>query len=405
LNPEPSKRGGPSLRSIQGGARLVFDSVAGITNAVEGVHKSIVRGPIAASVYALIRGINAGLRLGVDCSLALLPDSRDDKHTGSAAELRAIAALNGAFGDHLQATANPLAIPMTLLCDGVALSLEPEALATALPRPSNHLVLMVHGLGMSELGWSRPGAPPIGTSLQQSLDCTPLYLRYNSGRHISSNGRELAALLDVLFNVWPVPIESLSLIGHSMGGLVIRSACWYAADSQSSWLPALRRVVCLGTPHHGAPLEWAGHALDLVLQQTPFTRPLALGRYRSAGIKDLRYGNLLDEDWQGWHPDRPGRDRRKPVPLLPDVDYYFVAATLGAHLRDPLGVLLGDMLVHHRSAVGYHRDKSRRLNVKPEHCRVFHERNHFDLLSDPLVHQQLIAWWPGDESQTPRLST
>lgn len=404
MSAQRMKRGAPSLRSIQGGARLVFDSVAGVTNAVEGVHRSIARGPIAASVYAIIRGINAGLRLGVDRSLALLPDSPDQEHRGAATELRAIAALNGAFGDHLEATANPLAIPMTLLSDGAALTLEPEALAAALLRPGKHLVLMVHGLGMSELGWSRPGAPAIGTSLQQSLDCTPLYLRYNTGRHISSNGRELAVMLDGLFRAWPVPIESLSLIGHSMGGLVIRSACWYAAEARSSWLPALRRVVCLGTPHHGAPLEWAGHALDLVLQQTPFTRPLALGRHRSAGIKDLRYGNLLDEDWQGWHPDRPGRDRRKPVALLPDVDYYFVAATLGAHSRDPLGVLLGDMLVRHGSAMGHHKDESKRLKVNPEHCRVFHERNHFDLLSDPLVHQQLIAWWPGGGSQTPRLS-
>ncbi|MDO8862916.1 alpha/beta fold hydrolase [Haliea sp. E1-2-M8] len=381
------------MHTIQGGLRLAFDSVAGVTNAVEGVHKSIARGPIAASVYAIIRGVNGALRQGVDRSLALLPGSMVANHTGSAAELRAIAALNGAFGDHLEATANPLAIPMTLLCDSTVLCLEPEALAAAIPRPASHVALMVHGLGMSELGWSRAGAPALGSSLQQALGCTPLYLRYNSGRNVSCNGRELAALLDALFRAWPVPLESLSLVGHSMGGLVIRSACWYAEQAKMPWLPALRRIVCLGTPHHGAPLERAGHALDLMLQQTRFTRPLALGKYRSAGIKDLRFGNLLDEDWEGWHPDRPGRDRRRAVPLMPSVDYYFVAATLGAHLRHPLGVLLGDMLVRTDSAVGYHKDTSRCLEVNPEHCKVFHERNHFALLSDPRVHQQLIQWW------------
>lgn len=390
---QPIKRGAPSVRTVRGGLRLVFDAVAGVTNAVEGVHKAIARGPIAASVYAIIRGVNATLRQGVERSLALLPAPLLADHSVPANELRAIAALNGAFGDHLEATANPLALPMTVLSDGAALCLEPEALAAAIPRAGNHVVLMVHGLGMSELGWSRAGAPALGSSLQQATGCTPLYLRYNSGRHISCNGRELAALLDTLFRAWPVAIESLSLVGHSMGGLVIRSACWYAERADLPWLAQLRRVACLGTPHHGAPLERAGHALDLALQQTPFTRPLALGKYRSAGIKDLRYGNLLEEDWQGWHPDRPGRDRRRLVPLLKDVDYYFIAATLGAHQRHPLGVLLGDMLVRTDSAVGYHRDTSRCLNVNPEHCRVFHERNHFDLLSDPRVHQQLAQWW------------
>lgn len=393
MSSHPTKRGGLSVRTARGSLRLAFDAVAGVTNAVEGVHKAIARGPIAASVYATIRGINAALRQGVDASLALLPGPADGDPAGSTAELRAIAALNGAFGDHLEATANPLAIPMTVLSNGVELSLEPAALAAAIPDPGNHLVLMVHGLGMSELGWSRAGAPTLGSSLQQGAGCTPLYLRYNSGRHISCNGRELAGLLDALFAAWPVPIESLSLVGHSMGGLVIRSACWYAALTDTPWVATLRRVACLGTPHHGAPLERAGHALDLALQQTPFTRPLALGKHRSAGIKDLRYGNLLDEDWQGSHPDRPGRDQRRLVPLLQGVDYYFVAATLGAHPRDPLGVLLGDMLVRKDSAVGYHKDVSRCLSVNPEHCRVFHERNHFDLLSDPRVHQQLVQWW------------
>ena len=138
----------------------------------------------------------------------------------------------------------------------------------------------------------------------EELGCTPLYLRYNTGRHISTNGQEFAQLLEQLCEAWPVPVESLSLIGHSMGGLVIRSASWYAQQAQSTWLQHLQRVVCLGTPHHGSPVERAGHALDRAMQRIPYTEPLALGRRRSAGIKDLRHGDLLDEDWQGHHPDR-----------------------------------------------------------------------------------------------------
>jgi pimeloyl-ACP methyl ester carboxylesterase len=379
----------PSIKTVKGGTRLVFDSVVGITNVVEGMHASIARGMISASVYSIIRGVTGALREGVDTSLNLAPSS-DHR---SAAETRTVAALNGAFGDHLETTGNTLALSMSLFSGDSPLDLNPAALAASLPQASGHLVVMVHGLSLSELSWRRQDAPDIGSQLQEELGCTPLYLRYNSGRHISSNGQQLAALLDQLCEAWPVPVESLSLIGHSMGGLVIRSACWYADQAHNIWLQHLQRVVCLGTPHHGSPLEKAGHALDLAMQSIPYTAPLALGRQRSAGIKDLRHGNLRDEDWQDYHPDQPGSDTRQAVPLLPNVDYYFAAASVGRDRQDPLGQLLGDLLVRLDSAVGSHQDDARRINIKPENCRVFHEKNHFDLLDDERVHRQIIDWF------------
>ena len=251
----------------------------------------------------------------------------------------------------------------------------------------------MHGLSLSELSWSRKGAPCIGGRLEEELGCTPLYLRYNTGRHISTNGQELAELLGQLCEAWPVPVESLSLIGHSMGGLVIRSACWYAEKAQSSWLQRLQRVVCLGTPHHGSVVAKAGHALGVAMQKIAYTEPLDLGRHRSVGIKDLRHGDLLDEDWQGHDPDQPRPDTRRLVPLLPNVDYYFAAATLGRDRNDPLGHLLGDLLVRLDSAVGSHSDDLRKLDIEPENCRVFHEKNHFDLLDDERVHRQIIDWF------------
>jgi pimeloyl-ACP methyl ester carboxylesterase len=282
---------------------------------------------------------------------------------------------------------------MTLMTTAAALTLEPAALAEALPQANPHLVILVHGLSLSELGWSRKGNPSIGDRLQDELDYTALYLRYNTGRHISTNGRQFAQMLEQLCEAWPVPVESLSLIGHSMGGLVIRSASWYAGESRYRWLARLRRVVCLGTPHHGSPLERAGHAFDLAMQKLPYTEPLAFGRHRSAGIKDLHHGDLLDQDWQEHHPRRPRQDRRQAVPLLEGVEYYFAAATLGRHRHDPLGYLLGDLLVRLDSAVGSHKDDLRRLAINPENCRVFHEKNHFDLLDDKRVHQQIIDWF------------
>jgi len=399
-----------SLRTVQGGTRLVFDSVEGVTNAVEQMHANIVATPlawlsgseppakphglIAAGVYSTIRGINHGLREGFDGGYRVLPER--GAQLQSKTEIRAVAALNGVCGDHLEATGNTLATTMRLMTPQHALQLEPDALRASLPQASPHLVIMVHGLSLSELGWSRDGKQDIGTRLASEFDCTPLYLRYNTGRHISTNGREFNTLLEQLCATWPVPVEPIPLVGHSMGGLVIRSTCWYAQQEQATWLPALQRVVCLGTPHHGSPLEKAGHLLDRVMLKTPYTAPLAFGRKRSAGIKDLRHGNLLDEDWSGHDMDSTGHDQRRAVPLLENVDYYFAAATLGKDLNDPIGHFIGDLLVRLDSAVGSHRDDLHHVDIKLENCRVFHEKNHFDLIDDARVHQQVVDWFRGE---------
>ncbi len=398
-----------SIQTLHGGSQLIFDSVEGITNTVEQMHETIARralswssapgepdtahGLIASAVYSTIRGVNSMLCQGADKAFALLPKMAGGDAVQSSAEIRAIAALNGALGDHLEATANTLALPMVLTTPAQQLPLTKEALASAIPQASPHLVILLHGLSMSELCWSGKETPCMGSRLQDELGYTALYLRYNSGRHISTNGQEFADLLEQLCEVWPVPVESLSLIGHSMGGLVIRSACWYADKARSKWLKQLERVVCLGTPHHGSPVAKAGHALTLAMEKIPYVEPLAFGRQRSAGIKDLRHGDLLDQDWQGHHSDHARPDTRQPVPLLPDVDYFFAAATLGQDEHDPIGHALGDLLVRLDSALGSHSDDLRHLNINPENCRVFHEKSHLDLLSDEQVHRQIVEWF------------
>lgn len=394
---------------VRGSTKLVFDSVAGITSAVEGMHETIARHPlpwspqpeqptrahglIAATVYSSIRGVNGLVREGVDLSMALLPQTTGEPQTNEAA-IKAIAAANGVLGDHLEATGNPLATPMQLMTPQYPLTLDEASLAAAMPKASGHLVVFLHGLSMSELCWSRKGATSMGERLHEGLGSTPLYLRYNTGRHISTNGQEFTEQLEQLCAHWPVPVKSLSLIGHSMGGLVIRSACWYAQQGgDSQWLPHLKRVVCLGTPHHGSPVARAGHSLNSAMESIAYVRPLAFGRRRSAGIKDLRHGDLLDEDWRDHHPDASRPDVRRPVPLLPSVEYYFAAASLGRDRHDTLGHILGDLLVRMDSATGSHRDELRHLNIKEENCHVFHETNHLDLLNDPLVHQQVLDWF------------
>ena len=396
-----------NIQTLQGTSHLVFDSVDGITNMVEQMHETISRHPlpwsstpapapglIAPAVYSAIRGANGLLRESfTHLSQAIGDGNVSDSH--SIPKTKFIAALNGAIGDHLEDTGNPLAIPMGFTMAGNSISPDTESIRLALGQVSPHVVILVHGLCLSELGWNDAGKSGVVSQLREQLGYSVLSLRYNSGRHISTNGKELTQLLDSVYQNWPVPIESLSLVGHSMGGLLIRSACHYADQSDSSWLPCLQRVVCLGTPHHGSPVEKAGHSLNLALQSNAYTEPLAIGRHRSNGIKDLHYGNLLDQDWLGNNAGKPRRDNRTLVPLLTDVDYYFGAANLRpAH--DRLAYVLGDLLVSLDSAMGWHADVQRRLAIRPENCRVFHTSSHFDLLFDEQVHHQIIKWFKAD---------
>jgi pimeloyl-ACP methyl ester carboxylesterase len=204
--------------------------------------------------------------------------------------------------------------------------------ATALDAAASpYLLLLIHGLCMNDTQWRRQWHDH-GAYLAQALGCTPIYLRYNSGCHVSQNGREFPQQLERLVAAWPVPLARITPVGHSMGGLVARSAIQLAREAGQGWPALLRELVFLGTPHHGAPLKRAGHGVDVLLGSTLFTAPFVrLGQLRSAGITDLRHGYVTDTDWQsaagkGW---RAGfEDRREPLPLPDGAACFAVAATL-----------------------------------------------------------------------------
>jgi PGAP1-like protein len=296
------------------------------------------------------------------------------------------------LGDYLAATANPLATPMSLRCSGRPLAPQPDALAASLPGVGGRLLVLVHGLCMNDLQWRRKGHDH-GQALARDHGYSPVYLRYNSGLHVSINGHALAAMLEQLVAAWPRPIERLVLLGHSMGGLLLRSALHQGAMAGHAWPARVGDLVCLGTPHHGAPLERAGHWVDLLLGATPYAAPFArLGKVRSAGITDLRHGLLLDEDWVGRDRFERGADRRQAVPLPAHVRCWAVAATLGERSGDLKDRLLGDGLVPLDSALGRHPDPRRTLAFTEERQWVGHGMNHMDLLNRAEVYAQLRRW-------------
>jgi len=386
----------------RGLARLGVDAVVGITDIVEAMHLTILSRPgivgpataghtggITGFVYRSVRGTARVVGHGLDAGLRLLPAA---KATAPRQQHREawLAALGGVWGDHLLETGNPLAIPMCLRYHGRALDLDDLPLDGQIHHASGRVAVMLHGLCMNDLQWSRHGHDH-GVMLERELGYTPVHLHYNSGRHISHNGAEFANLLGQLMAAWPVPVQELVIVGHSMGGLVARSAI-HRAQGQA-WLDKLTRLVFLGTPHHGAPLERGGRMIDVMLGISPYGAPLArLGKARSQGITDLRYGNLQQSDWQagGRHAQR--HDDRHPTPLPAGVQVFLAAATTGERAGNLRDKLVGDGLVPLASALGQHRDPAMALNVPAAHRLVVTSANHWDLLNRPEVAAKLLDW-------------
>jgi pimeloyl-ACP methyl ester carboxylesterase len=381
------------LSDLRGYSRLAVEATIGMTDLVETMHHNIARVPgvlgtptqertrgITGLVYRIIRGVTHRVGGGID-ALAQLAPQRDPAASSTQREA-VLAALNGILGDHLAASGNPLAIPMRLRRDGQPLALNPQALAAAIPQPSGKVLLLAHGLCLNDLQWRRKGHDH-GEALAAGAGFTPVYLHYNSGFHISTNGRALAGLIESLLRAWPVPVDELVLLGHSMGGLVARSACHYGKVAGHDWPRHLRKLVFLATPHHGAPLEKGGNWVDVVLGASPYTTALArLGKVRSAGITDLRHGSLLDEDWE----------QPSAVPLPDGVQCYAAGASIAKRARRLSDELLGDGLVPLSSALGQHADPGRALSFPESRQWIGYGMSHFDLLERRDVYEQIHQW-------------
>ncbi len=393
------------MSDLRGASRLAVHAVTGITGLVEALHGAIARkytrlaGPVLGStidgvtdaVYQSIRGVTRSIGAGLDHALGAI-DPVLHRLESSPTREALVAALNGVLGDYLVESKNSLAISMHLRRHGQPLEMTRGALAAAIAEPSSKVVVLVHGLCMNDLRWARKGHDH-GVALERDLGFTAVYLHYNSGLHVSTNGREFANMLGALAAAWPVPLEKLCIIGHSMGGLVARSAHYYASAAGYRGSGKLHAMIFLGTPHQGVPLARTGQWLERLWDKTPYTVPFArLGKLRSSGIADLRRGYLRDEDWQSPERLAQGCVSRTPLALPADVKCFAIAATL-AHARAPLRErLIGDGLVPVPSALGQHRDPRFALAFPESHQRIIYGANHLDLLNRAVVYQQIRRW-------------
>ena len=397
---------------MKGATKLTVDGVVAITDLVEYIHHTINTfgllfdgsgnrrtSGLTGLVYRNIRTVTHLAGWCLDRTLNQLGPllerygEGDWERTTRNQALRA--ALNGLIGDYLAAQKNPLALPMELHWKGGVIDLDAPSfkhpLTQALKSSDGELLLLIHGSCMSAQAWCR-GGHDHGAALVKEKGIPPLYLQYNSGLHISQNGRALAALLERLSSWVGRPLR-LKILSHSMGGLVARSACHYAKREGYRWLKGLDKLVFLGTPHHGAPMERGGKWIDVLLKLHPYSAPFArLTEVRSAGINDLRYGNLLDTDWKGEDGASVSMDPREAVPLPVGVDCYAAAAVApqGALKRATLSP--GDGLVPLDSALGRHPLPARRLSFPPDQQWIGEGLSHMGLLSDLKVYDVIKGW-------------
>ena len=388
---------------------LAGDAAGGLASQIEQMHSGIAGrvwravGPAAAPVrlvhdqitagaYAAARGLAGGIvRAGARALGAAQPDSAESIER-SVAGRAVVGAINGLWGDTLARRRNGLALRATLRSAGVDVEPTRAGLRHAYPHATARVAVFVHGLCETDDAWMLGGARhvPYGFRLQAELGYTPLYVRYNTGLHISENGRELATLLEQVVEGWPVPVHEIALIGHSMGGLVARSACHYGAGD--AWTKQVRHVFTLGSPHLGAPLERGANAASHLLGRLPETRALLaepLNR-RSAGIKDLRYGYLVDECWLGQDCDAFLENTGREIPFLRTAHHYFVCATVSREPDALAGRIVGDLLVLRASAWAHQRGQ--RLMFPIEHYKHVGGANHFDLLNHPAIYAQIRRW-------------
>ena len=417
------------VADVQGLSQLATQGVLGATGLAEsvqgGVYKAVAvpfgplgsrfvdaapgssgvkAGGITSFVYGSVKGITRLAGGTVNAAItkaAPLVAKRFGTPDSSPEREAVLAAINGVLGDQLLATANPLCISMSLRCDGKPLLLEKAALSQRLPHSTGKLLVVVHGLCMNDLQWTiggKEGAPYSHADvLAKELGYTPVYLHYNTGLHTSINGQQFSSLLEQLVTAWPRPVEDLTLLAHSMGGLVSRSACHAAEQSGLAWRKQLKNIVFLGTPHHGAPLERVGNWIDALMGSNRVTKPFAaIGQIRSSGITDLRYGHVLESSWKvdGNEKDRFERspDSRSPLPLPVGVNCFAVAASRSIEPSALKDALIGDGLVSLRSALGQHDEAPHCLGFLPVNQWTALGTHHMELLKRPEVAKQVLKW-------------
>lgn len=401
MNSEPVRTTDAAALALDYGERIILGTVRdmhaatarrafGATRIVGGRVPESLHDAVVTSIYGALSG---GMRLSSGALRSLGARGLGRPLENFLAGRQLMAAVNGLIGDELRMLDDPHAIKMAVRMAGEDVPASPFWLRQAFPQATGHLVVFLHGLCESEEAWNiraRALGDSYATRVAAETDGTPVMVRYNTGLHVSENGQHLEVLLDQLVEAWPEKVNRISLVGHSMGGLVARAATNYATASNKTWPLLVRDVMCLGTPHTGAAMEKVAHMGSRALRFFPISAPFGgILDTRSAGIVDLRHGYISQEEWEGQDlTSQWGLDRIAAAPLA-HAEYHFVACTIGATEHHPFSTILGDLLVHFSSATGVGKTGP---VVDGAQFEYVPSANHFTLLNHPQTGNWLIGW-------------
>lgn len=398
--------------------RVAGSTLRHLTAAVRGAHGAVsdtvhdllaqAIGPVARPVQhvqdAVAAGVYAGVGLGLDLAARAAGhvvahaqgdgEARPSVHDGRAAH-HVLAIGLGLHGDTMVRDSVELVPALQLRRRSRRIDPTPAGLASGYPDATGRVVVFLHGLFETEVAWAlgAPDRPSYSTRLRTDLGFTPVFVRYNTGLRVSESAADLDRVLADLVAGWPVHLERLVLVGHSMGGLVLHGALALAAagSGEGQWYHRVTDTVTLGTPHHGSPLaRGVGHAVDR-LEGTRRGRWLAdFLRLRSDGIRDLMHGNVVRDDWLDHARDDVADRRTHPEPADGIRHWGIVAVTAHGKLPARVAQHVGDLVVPHDSATHAQPTPARRF--VDDTVAIVAGVSHLGLLNDDRVYAQLLSW-------------
>lgn len=378
-----------TIEYLRGLTRLAIGATTGTTNLVETMHSTVsnMNPPLGESsatttkgitrlVYRSIRGGTQLVGTSLDYAMQGLLPFLDDKGPPSRTLDVFLSVINGICGDQLVETENPLAIGMKLFYQKNELI--GDQLSSSIGAPASKVMIFVHGLCMSHHGWEKDKIN-LSKEMAEKLGFTPVYLHYNTGRSIASNGAEFADRIESLMYNWPIPVTELTIVGHSMGGLVTRSARYHGEKKRHQWIKINKKLASIGTSHCGALLEKSAFLIETLMQLSPYAVPFTrLTKIRSTGIVNLRDGSVGAND--------------EFIPLPVGVEYYALAAVLNKQSNMAAEQVIGDGFVTLDSALGQSSDAGRSLSIPPDNKWVGYEIGHNEMLWNNDVYKKLSAW-------------
>jgi hypothetical protein len=315
-----------------------------------------------------------------------LKELKDDSHY-------IVPIINGLHGDSMDEKGHQALVKMSFRYKSRDIEISQIKDYINLSENKGKLIILIHGLMNDDNIWhSNPEdlIQRMGSFLEKQNKANILYLRYNTGRHISQNGQDFSLLIQNLLDFYRKDITEIVIMAHSMGGLVTRSACYYAGKLDHNWISILKKVFLIGVPNEGSYVARIAHMTQYFMRKIDPTDNDKVAKFfeiRSNGIKDLSFGFLIDEDWQ--NTDYENKKVVKATKILPlkNVEYFLIAGIVSDEKsKKKIFNFFGDGLVEKKSALS-NLFKENEMQSGLVNFKLFENENHLALLESKEVHE------------------